>query len=52
MVIGKYSWKEEDGKLFVDSGFGGGVPDWGEVTEADGMLDFLMYKLVRERSGF
>jgi hypothetical protein len=48
MVIGRYSWKEEGGKLFVDSGFGGGEPDWAEVTETDGMLDFLMYKLARE----
>ncbi len=44
--------QEEGGKLFIDSGFGGGEPDWGEVIETDGMLDFLMYKLVRERSGF
>ncbi|MBR2254798.1 MAG: hypothetical protein IJ856_03125 [Candidatus Methanomethylophilaceae archaeon] len=48
LVAGLYHWKEEGGKVFVDSGFGGGEPDWGEVTETDGMLNFLTYKLVRE----
>ncbi len=48
MVGGAYLWKAEDGKVFVDSGFKGGEHDWCEVTETDGMLDFLIYKLVRE----
>jgi hypothetical protein len=48
MVAGLYHWKEENGKVFVDSGFGGGQSDWCEVTETDGMLNFLTYKLVRE----
>ncbi len=48
MVGGAYQWKTEDGKVYVDSGFKGAEHDWCEVTETDGMLDFLMYKLVRE----
>ncbi len=48
MVGGAYLWKAEDGKVFVDSGFKGKEHDWCEVTETDGMLDFLTYKLVRE----
>lgn len=49
MVGGVYEWKTEDGKIYVDSGLHNkGEHDWGEVTETDGMLNFLTYKLVRE----
>ena len=48
MVGGAYKWKAEDGKVYVDSGFKGEEHDWCEVTETDGMMDFLTYKLVRE----
>ncbi len=48
MVGGAYPRKTEDGRVFLDSGFKGREHDWCEVTETDGMLDFLIYKLVRE----
>ena len=48
MIIEKHPWKSEGGKALVGTSFGGET-EWDELKEVDGMVGFLMYRLVRER---
>ncbi len=52
LVVEKHRWKEEDGKIYYDSGttgefLGEEVSPWIEIAGTDEELEFLMYKLVR-----
>ena len=46
MVVGKNGWKEENGRILMNAGVMGDS-QWEEITEAGGMIEFLMYRYVR-----
>lgn len=55
MALEKHPWKMEDGKLMVDTGakaevFGEEISPWVEATIADGVMQYMTYRLVKERS--
>lgn len=52
MLLEEHSWKMENGKLMYDTGmkgevFGEAVSSWDEITEENGMLRLLSYRLTR-----
>ncbi|MCR5652565.1 MAG: hypothetical protein K6F88_02065 [Ruminococcus sp.] len=52
MVAEKYPWKEEDGKIFYDSGMEGEfvgeeVSPWVEIVETDNGIEMFTFKLIR-----
>ncbi|MBR2108707.1 MAG: hypothetical protein IJ932_01995 [Ruminococcus sp.] len=52
MIAEKHPWKEEDGKIFFDSGiegeaFGEEVSSWQEVTVTDNGIELFTFKLIK-----
>ncbi len=52
MLLEEHPWKMENGKLMYDTGmkgevFGEAVSSWDEITEENGMLRLLSYRLTR-----
>jgi len=52
MLLEEKAWKEENGKYYYDSGVDGTVGDekvspWIELTEEDGMIELMTFKLIR-----
>lgn len=52
MIAEKHPWKEEDGKIFFDSGtegeaFGEEVSPWQEVTVTDDGIELFAFKLIK-----
>ena len=52
MIVEEKPWKEENGKIFYDTGakgevLGEAVSPWVEVPEEDGMIQLMVYKLKK-----
>ena len=52
MIAEKHPWKEEDGKIFFDSGtegeaLGEEVSPWQEVTVTDNGIELFAFKLIK-----
>ncbi len=54
MALEKHLWKIEDGKLMIDTGMKGEVlgeevSPWVEAPITDGIMEYMMFRLKRER---